>query len=489
MIPDKTGRVTNEATVKVQGTDSRATCCIGEIQDSQRALSHTETKRDYPQGRQSESLRFAPIRCKGLKLQELNSSIQPQVFKSSNGKPWKPWNGYPRLILEKAREYTNTKKQAQELESIETFLYFSVVGRIPRSTVYSLGRAWYTIRDKKLQSGEWIEVKPYIRFKKHGELSGEATVYMLNPRYRTDIVRSAEEYGHYAGYGRLKARCRVKPKDKAEVYGSISQKLKTALQNGTGLKPRLELISHIMTDPEAFINLPGSPQNPRLLYERAVTAWRKLAPQIPGEELIPNWNLRPCKWLYSSKPSIQHLPAEIRLNALEGTEGESLTEWDYSGVQLNISQYEGGESFYEDPYQIPLNHLRQYEQFKDIDRETVKSLTIPILHGRTRAQYQWLFQKGHISYPVQVYDRISEVLYALRGIPLMKIQGEIMLRALELLTEDGTPPGLPVFDSILSPFPERVESAMNRAAMEILNSKDPLPMKAIYSGQLSLNFG
>ena len=469
-----------------QANDTRTARPTGTIQDSQGTILHHESEGTPQSKRDSGSLRDSPLRCTSPESKlSLYQRIPPLPFHNN----WKPWKGYPRFILENTRQYTNTDNQARTLNRIEAFLYASICGKIPRRIARSLGRSWYRIREAKLQTGEWIELKDCIRFQQDGKQAGEARVYMLSPSYRAEIVKSAEQYGHFRGYGTLNKRMKLKPRGEAVVSGSLPRKLKAALANGTGLKARLELIHEMMNTPAAFLDLPEAPDTAEELFTKAAQAWRLLAPQLAGEELMPAWNVYPCKWIYSSKPCIQQLPGFIRLNALEGLNGQPLTEVDYSGCQLNIALHEGGETFRSDPYEIPLNHLRQYKQYADIDRATVKELTLPMLHGRTRSNYQWLFWEGKVSFPVEVYDRINEVLPELRGHPLMKLQGEVMEYALVLLIEDGTPPGLPVFDSIVSPFPDRVERAMNEAVKTILKTDETIHLKVVHSRQLSLNLG
>jgi len=464
--------------------DTGATGAPGAIPHGQGTLLHKETERDHPQGRKGESLRPAALRSHAT--ESLNEHIPPLVFRGKNGKPWHPWHGFTRRALEHAREYARTDPQALLTARIDTFLYSAITGRIPAGEVKHLDRAWYRIREAKLQAGEWIELKPYIRFRKGGKPNGEAAVYMLSPVYRREIMESGQQYGHFAGYGRLTARRRLAPEGKADVFGPVPAKLKAALRNGTGLKARPEVIHAMIENPAAFLDLVDTPGTALELLMDAVKVWRLFSPQLPGEELVPTWELHDCLWLYSSKPCIQQLPAFIRLNALEGVNGEPVTEWDYSGCQLNISQYEGGESMYDDPYTVPLKYLRQYDNYGDIDRETVKALTIAILHGRTHTHYQWLYWHDQVKYPVQVHDLLSEIIPQFRGHPLMQRQGRVMLYALEILTADGSPPGLPVFDSIVHTDADRVKWSMEEAARKVIG--EPVPMKQEHPGQLSFRF-
>ena len=455
-----------------------------------RLLLPQEDKRENPQSRSGQGLWDSAIRGEGPS-KELNlflGHIKPGHF----SKKWVPWNGYAPVILKNAKIIANTPKQAKLMARLDAFLYASVIGRIPSKTMKSLSRARKGLIDKKIQAGHWIELRDFVRFYDcFGNPDGEARIYCLSPSYRLEIVRSGIQHGHYSCISHLRHCIKAKPSPPPVVTGTgLPNTLKNALIQGTGLTPNLVKLSLIISNPSDYLSLPGAPDKAHLVFAKAVKDWRILSPLLPNEEMRPNWSLvKECMWIYSSKPCIQQLSAMSRLNVLQGVDGKPLSEVDYIGCQMNIARYMEGEALYDDPYKPVLNFVLHHSKgtpWEKITRQTIKELTLPMLHGRTRENYIYLWFQKEVAYPVELYDLILEVLPDLRGHPLMRYQGDIMIKALEILTADGTPPGLPVFDSILSPFPEKVETAMKEASMLILGSEEPLPTSIKDSLQTTL---
>ena len=242
----------------------------------------------------------------------------------------------------------------------------------------------------------------------------------------------------------------------------------------------------MLLNPEAFQGLPGSEKLTRLeIWSKALRGWRILSPSLPGAELRPAWSFyHECNWLYSREPCLQQLPELVRLAALESMNGEELAEVDFAGCQLNIAMTEAGEEPQMDPYSLVRAQLRE-RYGMEIDRATVKSMMLPILHGRNQGQYLYLLRCGKVTEPLELFQALRD-LVQVQGLPLMQKQGQIMARALELLGQSMERPGLPVFDSILTPAPDLVQELMKQASRDILG--EPLPLSVFRAGQRALQF-
>jgi len=483
MVDDLTGRAVNGHTDTPRDHDAGATGTPGAIPHGTGTVLH-EAREGPPQDeRDSRGVRDTALQWSSA---ETFGRIPPLTYKPD----YKPRNGYAPVVLDRARRDTRKGSLSRDIiASVDAFLYASLTGRIPRESMRILGGAWYKLRDARLESGQWIEVKPAAWFpaegKEGGKRDGLAAIYMLSPAYRREIMESGQQSGHFAGQGHLKARRKLKPDHMPAASWSIPCNLREAMKRGTGLKARIDIVLAMLEKPTGFLEYPKAPAGALALFMRAARGWRILAPLYPGEELRPSWHLHDeCRWLYARKPAIQQLPGVVRLNALEGLNGEPLSELDFNGCQLNIALQAKGEEYRIDPYRIVLNHLRLNSW--NLDRDEVKALTIPMLHGRSRHDYLWLYRTGEVLYPVHVYDLINEVLPELRGLPLMIPQGGIMLAALVTLVEVGKAPGLPLFDSILTPYPELAEPAMKEAARRILDTSESIPLEVIHCQQLRL---
>jgi len=415
------------------------------------------------------------------------ASILPPGFELSQGLPeylsptWSPPAGYSPAILENAERFTRTAAQASELARLEGFLYGSIVGRIPRASLRGLNwNTWQRIREAKLEAGHWQEIAPPARFPgPGGKPDGLAAVYALSPEYLPELALEASERGNYASLAALRNRKKLKPLP-PEI---LEAGLPPALGKGTGLLVRFPVLVMMLCTPGAFRGLPGAEKASELeIWAKALRSWRILSRTLPGAELIPGWSLSPkVGWIYSRKPQLQALPKLARLEALESIDGAQLGEADYGACQPNIARVTGGEPPRGDVYAVIVEVLR--ERGLEIEKETAKALTLPILHGRNLGQYLHLYREGKVSAPPAVFEALKQFFTA-QGLPLMQAQGRIMNGALELLGEKTERTGLPVFDSILTPEPDLAAAMMTEASLTELGTA--LPVTVSRAGQLAL---
>jgi len=390
---------------------------------------------------------------------------------------WCALHGYSPVIIEQAQRFTKSKAEAAELARIDAFLFVSIVGRIPAEPLHLQSARWRSIREAKQEAGHWREELPAVRLRTpDGSPGGLAAVYALTPAYLAEILAAELERGRFAGPARLANRQRVKPSRTAPIMTGIPAELARILATGTGLQVRFLELANILTQPNEYRGLPGSEGLTEAeVWSKALQGWRILAPGLPGAELRPSWMLCPeCGWLYTRRPCLQQLPELVRLAGLESLDGQELAEVDFSGAQLNISRGLHGDSPLHDPYRPIMEHLER--QGIDIDRDTVKSMVLPMLHGQHAGHYLHALRMGKATEPLATWRALHRAFreYAeVQGLALMQVQGRIMARALELHGETTERAGLPVFDSILTPSPDLVEQAMQEASREALGESIP----------------
>lgn len=322
---------------------------------------------------------------------------------------------------------------------------------------------WRRVIDRKLESGQWVELKPPHRFRNtDGKPDGLAGVYMLSPDYWREIARRDD-----------------RSSNKRPKYENLPSEIGVWLARGTGLRANLPRALNLLLSPEEYTSLEGVPETPERVYEKALRAWRILSPGGAGE-LRPDWRVSlACLWLYSRRPYLQGLPQQTRLYALETLEGEQVYEADYAGCQVNIIRGREGEAPVMDPY----TRLEQALRLEgcELGRATIKGLLLPVLHGRERHVFTW--RARGIPNAGVVYDTIRKALEIPESLELMQIQGRIMLRVLEAFRRVNLPPGFPVFDSLVTPYPEKAREIMERESGQEIGSS-PIPVRVVGGGQL-----
>lgn len=322
-------------------------------------------------------------------------------------------------------------------------LYTMGPSRLPRSGVRWTRRD--TRRDalERLQADGMVrQVRPVVRFPgEHGGWDGLAAVYVLEPEYWRELAATDTRTPRRRG-----------------TAENVPDTLAAWLARGTGLRASLPRALELLLRPERLA-LEGTPEE---IYRKALHAWRILAPYGPGE-LRLHWRISPrCGWLYSRRPCLQILPGPARLYALEGVDGMGLAEPDYSGCQLNILRRRQGHEPVDSPYEDIGRALRLHG-LPELNRETLKAMVTPMLHGRKRQAFRWRFRNLGMEIAGRIYDTLAEVLESPGTQALMQEQGRMMLEALTAMQAAGIPSGLPVFDSITTPWPDVVEKAMRDA--------------------------
>lgn len=295
-----------------------------------------------------------------------------------------------------------------------------------------------SIRAEKVARGEWFELKPVYRYTKaSGERRTLPGILALTPRYALELINqdNGERFTSFSDYT---AGRRIPPR--VRTIENIPPDIAAYLEAGTGLVP----------DHAAAL---------RVFYAGGeLYGWRLLVQEPPGRELRPSWSGKDCGRFYTSQPALQLLPKAYRLAALSPViGGEGFAELDFKCCQPNIAAILAGIAPGPDLY-------AELAAIAGREREDVKQMVLPILHGRTRAHHVYL----HGPRFAGIYDTILRTLHA-PGDELHRLESEILRGVLRRMAAAGMPrPGLPVHDSVLTTEPRAVAVFMREESERVL---------------------
>lgn len=361
---------------------------------------------------------------------------------------WRPLNGIPSAILESSRTYLRAGRARRELNRVLSCLYYAGPCRLPASGLHWSHHTRRRVLENLQAEGLLIELKPSAGYTRaNGKPLSLGAVFMLSPEYWRKVAESDTRT--------LRKRSRSE---------NIPAPLSAWLRAGTGLRANLPGLLDVLLRPSEYTALEGFPAYPFRVYTKALRAWRTLAPYGTGE-LRPHWRVSPrCGWLYSRRPYLQGVPAEARLWALESVDGAEVFEADYTACQPNLLRLELAHGLEGDPYESIRRDVYA-RTGESLERATVKAIALPLLHGMTAEGFAWEFP--YLPKAAQIYRALDESGYRRtleQGAELMREQGRIMRRVLEGMMRAGYPCGLPVFDSIVTPFPQIVGELMQGAS-------------------------
>ena len=190
----------------------------------------------------------------------------------------------------------------------------------------------------------------------------------------------------------------------------------------------------------------------REVWEKAQHAWKTLSAYL-NEPLITSWSMGKNGWLYTRKPALQQLSKMVRMIGLEGSNGESVVEVDFSGCQLNIARALSGKAPLEDPYweiQWEASNLGLY-----LKRKVVKRHTLAAFGGRTMNNYKYYHRGGKETDPVSYFSAVLMTLkkleYPINDSKVRHKQGQIMIEVMRKMAEETGHTGLSIFDALLVP--------------------------------------
>lgn len=411
-------------------------------------------------------------------------SILPEDFRLRKSLPlrsirsWKPLTGYPPLILMNAKKVSKSKDVQKAVAFIDMFLYSSVLGRLPKAAVMKL-MAWPTIQrifDEKMDCGEWEQVALSTRFRdpKTGKMSGNAAVYAITPKYLLQCLESDMSSDRFPSIAAYSSRKRYNPDKRIIEYTeNIPDDVCEFLGMGTGLRASPNFLLHMLLEPGYYRSDNYSTVE---VWEKALHGWNVLSPFFHGQ-LVTSWSMGKNDWLYDKKPALQQLSKMVRMIGLEGCNGESIREVDFSGCQLNIARVMAGEKPQIDPYHeiaLDLENLGI-----SLSRSVTKKHTLAIMGGRSLSDYKHLLCFGQETDPVSHYLAVLNVLenhkYPIGDIRVRQTQGKIMMEVMRRIAYETGRTGLSVFDAILLPSSqiEIGERAMREASEEVLGVQLP----------------
>jgi hypothetical protein len=414
-------------------------------------------------------------------------SIVPEGFRLRKSLPlrsirsWKPLTGYPPLILMNAKKASKNKDVQKAVAFIDMFLYSSIMGRLPKAAVMKL-MGWPTIQrifNEKMDCGEWEQVALSTRFRdlKTGKMSGDAAVYAITPKYLLQCLESDMSSNRYPSIAALGSRKRYNPdRREIEYTENIPDDVCEFLGMGTGLRASPNFLLHMLLEPGYYRSENYSTVE---VWEKALHGWNTLSPYFHGQ-LVTSWSMGKNDWLYDKKPALQQLSKMVRMTGLEGSNGESIREVDFSGCQLNIARVMAGEKPQSDPYHeiaLDLENLGI-----SLSRSATKKHTLAIMGGRNLSDYKHLLLYGQETDPVSHYLAVLSVLekheYPIGDIRVRQTQGKIMMEVMRRIAYETGHTGLSVFDAILLPSSqiEIGKRAMREASEAVLGIE--LPFKS-----------
>lgn len=363
-----------------------------------------------------------------------------------------PPAGIPGPILEAACRFpgARAREHREALARIETGLLRLGAARIRGEHNPLPEKRWAGILAEKLERGEWLPLRMPFRYRDASQAWRTMPgVFAIARPYALELIDrdTGARYADYFDYlnGRpLKHReplCYNMPADLGEY-----------LEAGTGLLPDHATALRIL-------DTGGKP-----------VGWRVLALEPAGLFLRPSWCGKECGRVYALRPALQALPKRYRREALyPAGSGEGFAELDFSCCQPNIARILTGQTPSTDLY----SELASASGM--LTREQVKSMVLPILHGRTRGEHVHLYGR----YLAPLYDNVRAVL-PIPGEDLQRIEADILRAILRRMRAAGIPAGLPLHDSILTAFPVPVAGFMREESERKLGH--PLPVKITPAG-------
>jgi len=364
---------------------------------------------------------------------------------------YRPPRGIPGPVFAAASRFPHARSTEHRdgLARIEAGLLYCGAARVRGNRVPLPEKRFPLILREKLERGEWLEVKPVSRYTDaDGSPRVLPRVLSLSPRYALELISQ----------------------DTGERYARILDYM-----NGLRLPVRVPRVSGMPADLAAFLEagtglIPDHAAALRVFYAGGKPqGWRMLALEPPGGELRPSWHGAPCGRFYALRPPLQGLPKAYRHAALfPAGAGEGFAELDFRCCHPNISQILAGREPVDDIYGELAEAFR-------LSREHVKSMVLPILHGRTRQEHVHRFGRRLAGF----YDTVLST-FAARGDELFALESDILRGVLRRMKAAGIPPGLPLHDSLLTTEPGTVAGFMAEESERVLHR--PLPVRVSSAG-------
>lgn len=364
---------------------------------------------------------------------------------------YRPMHGVPSRIRAEAVQYGNLSR---EVERLEVFMYSAGLAHIPRRACLCHPRSLEAVKRAKLEARQWTRIHGAVRIPRGGgRYDNIPEAWTLTPEYAREIAAEEPE-GRFRFGSATPQRFHHPPR--REPPGNLPPELAEYLHRGTGLRP---------------LHLPGLDlvqSSPDLeTYRKRLQGWRILALCAPGLEIRPTWRgSGKCGRINARDPALQCLPGVMRLRALEAP-GRRLREVDFRACHYQLRRILAGW----DPLPDPWNHLAGYLHGAGfhVPPEAVKAMAHPVFSGQGRASFIRQYADLVID-PGGLFDTLREVFpreLRISANEIMRLEALIMADILTGMNRAGIPAGLPLHDSILTPYPEEVRAIMEASSLDI----------------------
>jgi len=365
-------------------------------------------------------------------------------------------NGVPIHIHNKANEYGS---QASELKRIETFMYENVAVWIPRRAVKMSSEMFAELKRSKVDAGAWKILKRSVCSYYHLDMVRYGEMWTLTGSYLREIA-SYEPLGRSQFNSQAYRKHYVR---KPRIHASMDATLGKYLNNGTGLTVNhSRMLEKLLTPCD------------HKTYVKYLRNWKMLVKLCGDKVITPVWKTRTYGILACSNPALQSLSSDVRNEALQSVDDRKLHSIDFRACHFNTLRALNGLEPLHEPWQYVSDRLAS--DSIHIPKQALSKLTNSIIHGISR-QY-FLYLNYGLARP-DVLERIYEVMRAMiindkEPTELLRLQSELMRAIIETAMVENVPPGLPVYDEILTPDVDVFTDIMKRCSIDLLGAELPV---------------
>lgn len=342
-------------------------------------------------------------------------------------------------------------------------MYYHGAGILRKAGTRFNGRLLAEIKTAQCNAGHWQRVEEarilFDPYNGDGYSTGE--VWTLTPEYWREIAGAERTERRYQFNARTAARYYSRKPPKSE---GIPDPLAGYLQEGTGLFPYLL----------PAIELLYGAQDART-FKRNHEGYRVLVQCPPLEEIrAERWSISAkCARLSVQVNPLQRIPGAMRLRCIVGPDNAPVYQPDFTACTFNLLRSLQELPPVETPWQGIAEEL--HRKGYTISAAIVKKIANPIMAGAGYRRFLELVEGAGVTNTRELYGELVNLLPENpEPNAIMSIEAEIMSLTLEYMRRDGIPSGLPIYDAILTPYPERVEEAMKRASQAVTGHRQPV---------------
>jgi len=458
MIPDKTGRVTNEATAKRAATDRYK----GVPQESGASSDQCMDPERWGEQEKQRPIRIEKFPNKDNSFR-LRRVWKPETLPDKKKNPTrKPYHyGVPSLIFHESLKYT----QKREVQRIESRLYYFGPSRIPRSgTTYrdikklkhlkTEARQWRQIRSRLVYQEEQKdkEGNKFIAWRNFG------SIWILEPEYVYQILNEDQEQRRYR-FGTASKMNNTTPPLPSNLRPDLAEYLRGGTKIFPNHAPAYEALYKPIEkeDPTAYQE-----------YMDALKAWQTLSKIRPGHEIKPHWSvsLKDGR-LYCHSPYLQGISGNFRNKCFTDKNGGSVAEVDISSCFINLALIEQGRNPIPDYWKYAAGILRE-KGYRITDKQA-SNMGNEIFGGCSKGLFCQRYA-DILADPAAFFEDYRGIIPVKGNHNALSMQAAaIMERVLLDMMNTGIPPGILVHDSVVIPklYAEQVKKIIVNASEEL----------------------